>query len=182
MRVFGSLSCSFLSRGDNSEVLVHGTVAINASLESIENLASLNKLAKHGLVTIKVWCSTERDRELGSSSVLTIVRESELAAFIVSHGQVLVLEAHTKGTDILVAHATSRDAKAALSVMESRAGVRAALSSVTESAEALSGCWLLLSVKLENEIADLLVTLGHSEVDTWVSGIAVVVQAAEATL
>ena len=157
-------------------------MAINASLESIENLASFNKLAKHSLVTIKVWSGTERDRELRSSSVLTIVRERELAAFIVSHGQVLVLEANAEGTDILVAHATSRDAKAALSVVESRAGVRATLSSFAESAEALSGCWLLLSVELENEIADLLVTLGHSEVDTWVGGIAVVVQAAEATL
>ena len=83
--------CSFGARGNDFEVFIDCTVAVDTSLESIEDLASLNELSENGLIAIKVWSSTESDRELRASSVLSVVREGELATFVMSHGQILVL-------------------------------------------------------------------------------------------
>ena len=174
--------CSLLSRGNDLEVLVDRAVAVNTSLQSIEHLVTLDELTENGLVPIKVGSSSKCDSELRSSSVLSVVGERELSAFVVSHGQILVLEAQAESTDVLVAHAASRDSKATLSLMEARARVGVALGSFAECAEALSGGGLLVSVELEDEVSEELVTPGNSQVHSWVRGTAVVVQAAEATL
>ena len=156
-------------------------MAVNASLQSIEHSFTFDKLAENGLVPIKVGSSAERNRELGASRVLAVVGEGKLTSFVVSHGQVFVLEAQAESTNVFLAHATPRDSKATLSLVESRARVGVALGSFAECAEALSRGGLLVSVELEDEVSEELVTPGNSQVDSWVRGTAVVVQA-EATL
>ena len=136
--------CSFGARGNDFEVFVDSTVAVDTSLKSIKDLASLNEFSENGLVAIKIGCSAESDRELRASSVLSVVRESELATFVVSHGQILILQAQAECTNVFVAHAASRDSEATLSLVERRSGVGATLSTIAKSAEALSGGWLSL--------------------------------------
>ena len=149
-------------------------MAIHASLQSIEHFVAFDKLAEDGLVAIEVVSSAKRDRELRASRVLSIVRESQLTSLIVSHGHVLVLQAHPKGTHVLLADATRRDAEPALTLVEPTADVRVALRAFTQRLERVGGLRLPLGVQLEDKVANALVVLSDGQIDAGVGGAAVV--------
>ena len=67
-------------------------------------------------------------------------------------------------------------------MMEVSASEGVALGAIAKGAEALASGGLLLSVQLENHLSKFLVTLGHGQVNSRVSRIAVVVQRGEAAL
>ena len=77
-------------------------VTVNTGLKSVKHLVAFNKLAKDCLVAIKIAGCAKSDGELRSTRVCSIVGEGQLATFIVSHRHILVLEAHAKGTDVLL--------------------------------------------------------------------------------
>lgn len=149
-------------------------MTINASLQSVKHFVAFDKLAKDGLVPIEVVRSAKRDREFRPSRVLPVVRHSQLAPLIVSHGHVLVLEAHPEGPHILIADATRRDAEPAQALVELRANVGVALGALAKRLERVGGLWLALGVQLEDELANALVVLRDGEVDARVGGAAVV--------
>ena len=127
---------SLLATGSGDfEALVDCSVAINSSLESVKDLVAFNELAEDSLVAVKVGSSTESDGEFRSSRVLAVVGDGKLATFIVSHGQILVLETNAIGADVLVAHTATRDSKSCLPLMEVGASVGVALGAVAECGE-----------------------------------------------
>ena len=157
-------------------------MTVHASLESVEHLVAFDEFAKDGLVAVEVASGTEGDGELRSARVLSVVRDGQLATFIVSHGHILILEAHAKGTNVLLADATGRDSKSTLSLMELTVHVGVALGTFAEGLERVGSLWLSLGVKLENEVTDVLVTVGYGKVNFRVGWAGVAVQRAEATL
>ena len=114
--------CSFATGGGNCKVLVDGAVTVTTSLKGSKNVLALDKLAENILITIKVGSCAKSDSELGASIVLSIVRQSELTALVVSQCEILVHESLAEGTKILLANATSRDSKSRLTVVELSAG------------------------------------------------------------
>jgi hypothetical protein len=82
-------------------------VAINTGLESVEHLVAFDELAENSLVAVKIRGCPERNGELRSTGVLAVVGDGELATFIVSHGQILVLEANAIGTNVFLSNATT---------------------------------------------------------------------------
>ena len=86
-------------------------MAVNASFKSVKDSMSLDELAEDGLVTIEVGCLTESNGEFRASRVLSLVGQSKLSTLGVTHGQVLILKTKAKSTEILLANASSRDAK-----------------------------------------------------------------------
>ena len=113
---------SFATGGGNCKVLVDGAVTVTTSLKGSKNALALDKLAENILVTIKVGSCAKGDSELGASIVLSIVRQSELTALVVSQCEILIHESLAEGTKILLANATSRDSKSRLTVVELSAG------------------------------------------------------------
>ena len=155
-------------------------MAIAAGLQGIKDALAIDELAEHGLVSVEVASRAESDRELRAAGVLTIVGNGELTALVVPHRHVFVLKANAERSNVVLTHAAARDAEAGLAVVESGAGEGLALGAVAEGSEALRRLRLLLRVELEDEVADLLVTLGHGEVDALVRSVAVVVEGREA--
>ena len=157
-------------------------MTVDASLESVKHLVAFDEFAKDGLVAVEVSSGAESDGKLRSARVLSVVGNGQLSTFIVSHGHILVLEAHAKGTNVLLADASGRDSKSTLSLMELTVHVGVALGAFAQGLERVGSLWLSLGVELENEVTDALVTVGHSKVNFRVSCAAVAVQRAEATL
>ena len=175
-------SSSFAAGSDDFEVLIDIAVTINASLESVKDLVAFNKLAKDSLVAIEVVCGAEGDREFGSSRVLSVVGEGQLATFIVSQSHVLILKANTKGTNVLFADTAGRDSKSGHTLVELGSDIGVSLGAIAECLERVSGLWLFLGVELEDEVTDALIILGDSDEHSRVRSAAVAVQCAEAAL
>ena len=157
-------------------------MTVDASLESVKHVVAFDEFAKDSLVAVEVASGAESDGELRSARVLSVVGDGQLATFIVSHGHILVLEAHAKGTNVLLSDATGRDSKSTLSLMELTVHVGVALGAFAKGLERAGSLWLSLGVKLENEVTEVLVTVGHGQVNFGVGCAAIAVQRAEATL
>ena len=97
---------SLLASIDDSEVLSDLTMAVDSSLESVEDAMSINKLSKDGLVAIKVACLAEGDSEFRATRVLAFVGCCELSTLEVSE-RVLILESNAESTEVLLTHAAS---------------------------------------------------------------------------
>ena len=163
---------------DDGETLSNFAVTVAVALDLGEDLIALNELTKHGLAAIEHVRLTESNHEFTTVAGGASRRRCQHASLVVAEGKISINFPVASGAIVLLIKSTGGDSKTGSTLLEVGADERLTLKSLLE---AFSEFWVLVLIKFEDHIANLVSIVGHRQEHSWVTGTAVGVKAAKST-